>query len=751
LFNARIDSSNRYGLYFNGSADQLTSELVLSGTDYNSTTTQVFRDPSAWYHIVVAYDTTQATSSNRVKIYVNGVQVTAFASASYPTQNISTIVNTTNPHQIGSEVGSSFYDGYMAEVNFIDGSALTPSSFGTTDAYGIWQPIPYTGSYGTNGFYLPFTDNSALTTSSNVGLGKDFSGNGNYWVTNNISITAGSTYDSMKDVPTNTNSNTANYATINAVDYNSTYLTLDNGNLHQTYAGVVAAAASRATMTLPTTGKWYWEVYINATGGGSGERIRVGITSPTTAISGNSIDGSATSYLQMSNGQKRTGTTDSTYGAGFSATQYIQVLYDATAGAIYFGQNNSFANGTGSFNQAFSGAVAAFTGLSGELAPCFITYGGADIAVNFGQQPFSYTPPTGFLPLNTYNLPTPTILDGDQYFNATTYTGTGATLAVTNSGSMQPDFVWIKTRNQAGYGHELFDSVRGATKFLISNSTGAESTEATSLTAFNSNGFTVGSWGFINGSGDSEIAWQWRASNAAGVSNTNGTITSTVSVNTTAGFSILTYTGNGSSTATVGHGLGVEPAMLIQYERAGGDWWHIWHTGLSGSSYNVFLNNTEAERASVNDGQIKNNGSSTFAFASTTSNVDAVNENGKSYVVYCFSQVAGYSAFGKYTGNGSDDGPFIYTGFRPRFIFRKCISTSGENSMQYDTSMNPYNAAPEWLSPNTSDASNTAGGYYIDFVSNGVKIRHSATGNNSGRTYIYMAFAENPFKISRAR
>jgi hypothetical protein len=542
----------------------------------------------------------------------------------------------------------------------------------------------------------------------------------------------------MNDVPTLTSATTANYCVLNPLDKN-TSITASNGNLTATTPS--GFALIRSTMFLPT-GKYYWEVTCTTTGNGF-----VGISSAGESLSSRGAETANSATISTSNGNLRTSGADSAYGSAISNGDVMIFALDMTSGKFWAGKNGTwFASG-----DPAAGTNAGKTGLTVAVAPSISLYDSENYSANFGQRPFSYTPPTGFLPLNTYNLPTPTILDGDQYFNATTYTGTGATLAVTNSGSMQPDFVWIKTRNQAGYGHELFDSVRGATKFLISNSTGAESTEATSLTAFNSNGFTVGSWGFINGSGDSEIAWQWRASNAAGVSNTNGTITSTVSVNTTAGFSILTYTGNGSSTATVGHGLGVEPAMLIQYERAGGDWWHIWHTGLSGSSYNVFLNNTEAERASVNDGQIKNNGSSTFAFASTTSNVDAVNENGKSYVVYCFSQVAGYSAFGKYTGNGSDDGPFIYTGFRPRFIFRKCISTSGENSMQYDTSMNPYNAAPEWLSPNTSDASNTAGGYYIDFVSNGVKIRHSATGNNSGRTYIYMAFAENPFKISRAR
>lgn len=386
------------------SSDTLNVVLWDSGAISNA----VFRDPAAWYHIVLVLDTTQAgtSSGSKIKLYVNGV-LQSWASDSISSgisQDADLIWNSTTTQFFGrwqaSDGGNYFLDGYMAEVNFIDGQALTPSSFGKTDnATGQWIPIKYSGTYGTNGYYLPFTNTTSTST-----LGNDFSGNGNTWTVNNFSLTAGATYDSMTDVPTLTNATTANYATINAVDYNSTYLTLNDGNLHQTYAGVSAAAASRATMAIPTTGKFYWEVYINATGGGSGERIRVGITRPTTAISGNSIDGSATSYLQMSNGQKRNNSTDSTYGSGFSAGQYIQVLYDATAGAIYFGQNNNFANGSGSFNQTFSSATAAFGSLSGEFMPCFITYGGADIAVNFGQQPFAYTPPSGFNRLNTFNL-----------------------------------------------------------------------------------------------------------------------------------------------------------------------------------------------------------------------------------------------------------------------------------------------------------------------------------------------------------
>jgi len=385
-------------IYFN--ADKIHTYYDTSGANpYGPIGPRLYRDPAAWMHIVWAVD-----AANTIHyVYVDNTLVSTDA-AYYPPNYDYSMNRSGYTHAMGTQAWGNtlYFDGYMAEVNFVDGQALTPSSFGKTDPVtGQWIPIKYSGTYGTNGFYLNFTDASAATAAA---IGKDSSGNGNNWTPNNISVTSGATYDSMTDVPTLTSATAANYATINPLDYNSTYLTLNEANLHQTYAGVSAAAASRATMAIPTTGKFYWEIYINATGGGSGERVRVGICRQATEISGNSIDGSATAYGIMSDGKKRNNSTDSTYGAGFSAGQYIQVLYDATAGAIYFGQNNSFANGSGSFNQTFATATAAFTSLSGEFIPFFITYGGADIYVNFGQRPFAYTPPSGYVALNSFNL-----------------------------------------------------------------------------------------------------------------------------------------------------------------------------------------------------------------------------------------------------------------------------------------------------------------------------------------------------------
>ena len=751
FFGAGIDNNNFTALAWIN--DGLYFQNYTTGTQTVTNTTAVFRDPSAWYHIVLAIDTTQGTAANRAKIYVNGVQQAGFSGSPFSSSQ-QFWINFTYGHRIGSRQlasADSFSEQYMTEINFIDGLALTPSSFGeTSTTTGVWIPKKYTGSYGTNGFYLPFTDTTSTST-----LGTDFSGNSNTWTVNNISLTAGSTYDSMTDVPTLTSATTANYATINALDYNSTYLTLSAANLQQTYGGVVAAAASRATMVIPTTGKFYWEVTLT-TIGTNNTTIRAGICSPTTAISGNSIDGSPTSYLQSTTGQKRNNATDSTYGAGFSNGQILQVLYDATAGAIYFGQNDSYANGSGSFNQTFSTATAAFTGLSGEFMPCFITYGGSDIAVNFGQRPFAYTPPAGFVALNTFNLPTPTIgatastLAG-KYFNPVLYNGNGGSQSVTGVG-FQPDWVWVKVRSST-QNHSSNDSVRGAGNYLVQNATAAERFQG-EFDSFDSDGFSLtfdAGEGDYNGSGKTYVAWNWRANQGTNVSNTAGSITSTVSASTTAGFSIVTYTGNGTNGSTVGHGLGVSPNMVIVKSRTSTNDWAVYHSSLTAGNM-VFLNTSGQSQAitTYDNGGINPVSSTTFTIAQGGITQNNVNGSGTTYVAYCFAAVSGYSAFGSYTGNGSSDGPFIFTGFRPRFVMFKRTDAVEQWAIR-DTARDTYNATELELFPNLSNAEedNNLG---IDLLSNGFKIRNSANRYNaSSGTYIYMAFCESPFRYANAR
>ena len=344
--------------------------------------------------------------------------------------------------------------------------------------------------------------------------------------------------------------------------------------------------------------------------------------------------------------------------------------------------------------------------------------------------------------------------DGRVAMAATTYTGTGATLAVSNAVntvSFQPDLVWTKTRNTATNGFNIVqDSVRGAGYRLITDGTYAEGYDAT-FGSFTSSGFQFGTNANVNTNANTYINWQWKAGGTA-VSNTAGTITSSVSANTTAGFSVVTYTGTGAN-ATVGHGLGVAPSMVIVKNRSSGvDGWPIYHVGLTSATFFIKLNSTDAQASAAS---IWNSTSPTLSVFSVGTST-GTNQSANAYVAYCWAPVAGYSAFGSYTGNGSADGPFIYTGFRPRYFLTKRTDLSGTRWIVMDTSRNPANVADLILSPNYANAELSNPPYlYLDFVSNGLKIRGYQSGdtewNAPGGTYIYAAFAESAFKFSNAR
>ena len=339
-------------------------------------------------------------------------------------------------------------------------------------------------------------------------------------------------------------------------------------------------------------------------------------------------------------------------------------------------------------------------------------------------------------------MTTPTIPQGNKFMDATLYTGTGASLAVTNAGGFQPDLVWVKSRS-AATDHKLTDSVRGVTKALISDTTGAETTDTQGLTAFGSGGFTVGTNTDYNNSAATYVGWQWKAGGTA-ASNTSGTITSSVSANTTAGFSIVTYTATGTA-ATLGHGLGVAPQFMIVKCRSSTLDWIVYHTSIGATNY-LTLNTTNASAALSS---IWNNTAPTSSVLSIGTDA-GVNSNGQTYVAYCWTPIAGYSAFGSYTGNGSSDGPFIYLGFRPKFVMFKRTDSTGAWYI-LDTSINSYNEARTSLQANSSAAEVTDTNF-LDILSNGFKLRTSgAAVNGSGGTYIYMAFCENPFKYSLAR
>ncbi len=688
------------------SSDQLL--LTLNGTAA-VTTAAVYRDPSAWYHIVYAQNGAAQT------IYVNGSSVGTGATAN-------TVFNTAIAHQLGAANTTNYFDGHLTDVNFIDGQALTPSSFGQIESTtGVWSPKQYVGTYGTNGFYLKFGNTSSVAT-----LGNDSSGNNNTWTVNNVSLTAGVTYDSMIDVPVNysdSGNGRGNYAVLNPIDKGSS-VTTSEANLKWTVSGT--SNGIRGSLFV-SSGKWYYEATVTANGGNEFARIGVAAIDVATSISGDSA-ANLWAYKQDS-GQKLNNGTSSAYGATYTTNDIISVAIDMDNGKIWFAKNGVWqASG-----DPAAGLNSAFSNLQSTtpVAPYQSQVGlGITMASNFGQRPFTYTPPAGFRALNTNNLPTPPIVNGANFMAATTYTGNAAARSLSNAVnnvSFQPDLVWIKSRTPGATSHALFDSVRGTSKYLSSDTTAAETTNANTLTAFNGDGFSLGTdTTIVNANANSYIAWQWRES-------------------VTAGLDVVSYAGTGVD-RTVAHNLGVAPAMVIVKRSQTGATsnWQVRHTSIAAAnSIQLNLPNQAAAATTV------------WASAAPTSSVFTVgtsadvNASGISYVAYCFAEIAGFSKFGRYTGNGSTDGPFVFCGFRPKFVmYKSTTETSGWAII--DTSRNTSNVADKYLNPNDSTAEGTSN--LIDVLSNGFKFRTLNAGNNaSGQIYIFAAFAEVPSKYALAR
>jgi hypothetical protein len=336
--------------------------------------------------------------------------------------------------------------------------------------------------------------------------------------------------------------------------------------------------------------------------------------------------------------------------------------------------------------------------------------------------------------------------DPSAYFQTALYTGNATdNRAITYDGNtdMQPDFLWFKTRSTTE-NHALIDSNRGITKHLRANTTSDEKTKTTLLKSFDSNGFTLGIDSLTNSNGNTLVSWGWKANGGTTSSNTSGTITSTVQANTTAGFSIVTYTGNGSTGQTIGHGLGVTPDMMIVKNRSGLYNWAVYHKDSNSSpeDYYAQLNTTNAFSLATDIF----GGSAATSTVIGVKNFNETNASGSNYVAYCFASKQGYSKFGKYVGNGDANGPFVYTGFKPAFLMIKRSSSTSNWSM-FDNARGTYNSNTPELQANTSSAENSVTGR-IDLLSNGFKMTTSIFPNDSGVTFIYMAFAENPFTTS---
>ena len=759
-----FDTSDR--LYLTWNPTGTTGENVI--------TSMQFRDFGAWYHIVTAIDTTQTTNTDRVKFYVNGEQVTDFDTYSTITEDSESPVNQAGmPNDVGnytaSHVDDLSYDGYLAEVYHIDGLQLAASDFGETDEdTNQWKPIDASGlTFGTNGFYLKFQDSAAL--------GDDSSGNTNDFTVTNLVAT-----DQMKDSPTN------NFCTLNPLIRPAGAVAYQEGNLR---ADPTAAWDAIAGTMGVSSGKWYWEqVTVDqyySTVGIVGDTADLWFSSGTNPQNGNGF------LLYVYNGTKEyDGGSSSGYGATFTSDDIIGVALNMDDREVTFYKNNA-TQGAISFsgyeidNANLVMPAANLVGGSPNPINEYYFNAGQDssFAGNFTAQgnqdgngigDFYYEPPTDFLALCSSNLSDPEIALPGENFNTVLWTGDGTDGRQISGVGFNPDLIWAKVRNSGSVNHALFTSVGGGTNVLNSDTSysynnGASVSAHGSIDSFtvpSDDGFTVGDGDsgtyprlYVNdssvfgGAAGTYVAWNWLGANGT-VTNTDGTnIVSTVSANTTAGFSICTYTGTGTDLDSFGHGLTQKPELVIVKNLDSSAAWIVGSQELTSSSYIIVFNGDGAEYTSTN----KFSEEAPTASVVILGDADETNKDTESFISYCFHSVEGYSKVASYAGNDNADGTFIYLGFKPAFAFVKATSSGGANRdwTLWDSVRSPYNQIEAALQPNTVDAEQTGTsgrGLPIDFLSNGIKLRASdGEINYAPVDYMIYAVAESPFKTSNAR
>ena len=756
-------ASDDYGLVYFHTDNSLA---FYSGTTIFQTN-RVFRDVGAWYHIYINYDTTQSTASDRYAVYVNGVEQTSFSLSSTPSQNTDFAFNNSNPLNISAvNTSSSYkYNGYIAEFHNIDGTVKPVTQFGEFDSVtGQWIPKKYTGgSYGTTGFYLKFVSGA---------LGTDSSGSSNNWTAYNLA-----NYDVTIDTPTN------NFPTLNRVQtYNTTIGVVSEGNLHVqagTYDGGHYSNLS-TTFNVPESGKWYLECRIGISGG-SGNVGVFAVTDQNIDWSGvananlTGADGFFNSlYLNyikvIDSGSIGGGNTSATAGA------YIMAMaLDVDNNFAYFGVDNGSAiawykpDGSTSGGDPTSGSTG-----TGGFARTFTTndtitvsvsipgagYGsdGSMNTLNFGQNgsfgnretakgnadgngigDFWRSPPSGFKALCSKNLPDPAIKKPSEHFDTKLYTGNGAT-AQEISLEFNPDFVYIKSRTDSEH-YSMVDRVRGD---VALNSDGTSLEYSVGAFDWNTNN-TVDVPVYandysMNTNSDNYVMWHWLANGTGGANNT-GDINATVSANVTAGFSIVLWEGDGSDGNTVAHGLGKKPQAIFMHNREATSHWYMVTEVIDGSQdYLSLSSNTYAATSSWG--------------APTSSTISNWTYGAIDVVAYVWAEIAGFSKIGVYQGNGSTNGTFVYTGFKPAWVVMK--RTDATSSWEVlDNKREAYAGNKRYLDLdlNVAAAENATNGTALDFLSNGFKHRDAnstGTKNVSGGTYFYMAFAESPFKYSNA-
>jgi len=713
-------------------------------------TTQVFRDPSAWYHIVFVWDSANDTANDRMQIWLNGERITALATNNTPAEDYETLYYNNNGKDqvIGNAFDSSNnqYNGYLAEIYFIDGQSLDASSFGETNEF-TNQWIPKDASdltFGTNGFYFKFEDSADL--------GNDSSGNDNDFAVANLATDAKS-----PDSPTN------NFCTWNPLANDAHASTFYEGNLKGTTSTYYGAGS---TFILPTTGKWYVEGLAGSVIAANG--LFFGIADPAVMFTVTKMYDNPTycavyrnDGLLIYTGGNNTTTDIASYVTG----DIIGIAVDIDADEFWFAKNNTWQGvsspnpSTGTAGHTLSTPAAVdwtFIFGSGDtnteelIINCgqdssFAankTTGSAEAADGNGIGDFYYAPPTAFLALCTSNLPDPSIKLPGEHFNTLLYDdGAGAKTGL----GFQPDVVWVKARGAAN-DNKLTDSLRGVEEALTTNTTAAETTYAQGLLAFGADGFTVGTDDHFDSTvGSGMASWSWKAATTFDPA-TDGDITvASGQSNATAGFSIVRYTGE-NAINTIGHGLPTAPKLII-VKNLGVVQWPTFYNRGDGTDGIIFL---DQSGAGSNAGTAYWNDTNPTASVFT---VGAANDTGgltsPDYIAYCFAEVEGYSKIGLYEGNNNADGTFIYTGFRPAWFMIK-NTDSTEPWMISDNKRSTYNLVTRDLQPSTGNAEAT-GSLSIDYVSNGFKLRSNNATMNTSHTFLYVAIAESSFKTANAR
>ena len=751
--------------HIRSSTQKLTIDNQVNNSNtWSITSTRVFRDVSSWYNCVVAIDTTQGTASNRVKLYINGVQETV--TGTYPDEDDDVLMNN-QYERIGTwdDNGSAYfeYDGYLADFNLIDGTQLNASSFGGF-RNGIWIPIDTSSlTRGTKGWRLQFKQTGVGTGSSST-VGADTGGNDFHFTSSNIAASD----CAMLDNPEN------NFCTMNPlINGYSTNITHTKGNL-----GVAGSSDYRNTIgTLAVgSGKWYWECH----SANFNDYTMIGIQRARNKQTQDQAYGQtgAVTYASQgayyNEGTSQTGSDDSITDFNDDEVLGFALDLDSSTKTIKFYNNNTLVQTVNlSSNFDNEDIVPLYVSNNGQLAifnfGADSSFAGLKTAQNFrdtsGRGKFFYQPPAGYKALDLQNLKDTPIspifgIKPEDHFNVVTYTGNGANSHSITGVGFQPDWVWIKRRDGAG-SHYLVDSSRGlgtgdSFKVLLTEGTDTEYTgENDQLRTLNSDGFTLDDNSdttfYVNRNTDTYVAWCWKAN--GGTTTTNdasstgiGTIDSVYQANTTAGFSIVTYTGTGSN-GTIAHGLGAVPKMMIAKRRDSTSHWVVYHQHLADASYWLALNLNNAQDVEATHWN-------STAPTSTLINLGTnTNTNGSSatYVLYAFAEVENYSKMGVMEGNANTDGAVVYLGFRPRYVWIKNIDQNGYEFVAIDSERNQTNEMAGYIRINENAAENTSYNQ-IDFLSNGFKIRSAANNDvNHASTAIYYAVAETSVKNSNAR